>query len=80
MNPTDPAADPIDVRKLTPAMLECLPNDPAVLQDLVIDLMALIRQERQEIQELKQVVDLLERLLPPSASPSAPRKKIRWRH
>jgi len=51
-----------------------------VLQDLVIDLMALIRQERQEMQELKQVADLLERLLPPSANASTPRKKKRRRH
>jgi hypothetical protein len=80
MNPIDPAADPFDVRHLTPAMLERLPKDPAVLQDLVINLIALIHQERQDMQELKQVVDLLEGLLSPPSGPSMPRKKKRRRH
>jgi hypothetical protein len=79
MNPMDPAADPLNVRKLTPAMVERL-KDPAVLQNLVCDLMALIHQERQEMQQLKQVVDLLEGLLSPAADPSVPRKKKRRRH
>ena len=79
MNPTDPSADPFAVRQLTPALLERLPKDPAVPKDMVIDLMALIHQERQEMRELKQVVDLLQRLLPPP-SPSAPRQQKRRRH
>jgi hypothetical protein len=80
MNPTDPAADPFAVRKLTPAMVERLPKDPAVLQGLVGDLMALIHQERQELQELKRLADLLERLLQLPPGPSAPRKNQRRRH
>jgi hypothetical protein len=80
MNPTDPAADPMDVRKLTPALLQRLPEQPAVLQDLVIDLMALLRQEHQKMQQLKQVVELLEGLLPLPPGPSGPRKKKRRRH
>jgi hypothetical protein len=79
MNPMDPAADSIDVRKLTPAMVERL-KDPAVLQNLVCDLMALIRQERQEMQQLQQVVDLLEGLLSPPADPSVPRQQKRRQH
>jgi len=80
MNPTDPAADPIDVRKLTPEMVKLLPDDPALLQRIVIDLRALVHEQRQEMQELKQVVDLLERLAEPPSSPSAPWKKKRRRH
>jgi hypothetical protein len=80
MNPTDPAVNPIDIRKLTPAMLERLPKDPAVLQNLVCDLMALIHQERQEMQQLKQALNLLEGLLSPPPGPSAPRPKKRRRH
>jgi hypothetical protein len=79
MNPTDPAADPIDVRKLTPAMVERLPRDPVLFQRIVGDLLALVHEERQELQQLKQVTNLLEGLLPPP-SPSAPRKKKRRRH
>lgn len=80
MNPTDPTFDLLDVRKLTPALLERLPEDPAALQDLVIDLMALLRQEHQELQQLKQVVNLLEGLLTPPPGPPVPRKKKRRRH
>jgi hypothetical protein len=49
-------------------------------QDLVIDLKALIHHERQETQQLKQVMNLLEGLLSPPSGPSAPRKKKRRRH
>jgi hypothetical protein len=80
MNPTDPAADPIDVRKLTPAMVERLPRDPVLFQRIVGDLLALVHEERQELQQLKQVINRLEGLLPPPPSPSAPRKKKRRRH
>jgi hypothetical protein len=80
MNPTDPTFDLLDVRKLPPALLERLPEDPAALQDLVIDLMALLRQEHQQMQQLKQVVELLEGLLPLPPGPSVPRKKKRRPH
>jgi hypothetical protein len=80
MNPTDHADDPFDVRNLTPALRERLPTDPAVLQRLAGELIALIHQERQEMQELKRRADLLERLLGPPPGPSAPRKKTRRRH
>jgi hypothetical protein len=80
MNPTDPAVKFINVRKLTSAMLERLPKDPAVLQNLVCGLMALIHQERQEMRQRKQVMHLLEGLLSPPSSPSVPRKKRRRQH
>jgi hypothetical protein len=80
MDPTDPATDSIDVRKLTPEMVKRLPDDPALLQRIVIDLRALACEQRQKEQQLKQVVELLEGLLVPSSGPSAPRKKKRRRH
>jgi hypothetical protein len=80
MNPTDPAADPFDVRQLTPALLARLPPDPAVLQRLVCDLLVLIHQERQEMRELKRLADYLEHLLESPPGASAPRKKKRRRH
>jgi hypothetical protein len=80
MNPNDPAAVPFDVRKLTPEIVERLPKDPAAPQDLVCDLMALIHQERQEMRQLKQVMNLLEGLLSPPSGPSVPRKKKRRQH
>jgi hypothetical protein len=79
MNPTDPVADPIDVRTLTPEMVKRLPDDPALLQRIVVDLRALVHEQRQKNQQLKQVVDLLERLVPPPGPP-APRQKKRRRH
>jgi len=80
MNPTDPAADSIDVRKLTPEMVKRLPDDPALLQRIVVDLRALVHEQRQEKKQLKQVVDLLERLVQPPPGWSAPRKKKRRLH
>jgi hypothetical protein len=80
MNPTEFAADPFDVRQLTPALWERLPKDPAVLQRLVRDLTVLIHQERQQTRELKRLADSLERLLESPPGPSAPRKKKRRRH
>ncbi len=80
MNPTDPAADHIDVRKLTPEMVKRLPDDPALLQRIVVDLRALVHEQRQEMQQLKQVVNLLEGLLAPPPGPAVPRKKKRRRH
>jgi hypothetical protein len=79
MNPTDPAVDPMDVRKLTPEMVKLLPDDPALLQRIVVDLRALVHEQRQEMQQLKQVRNLLEGLLPPSG-PAVPRKKKRRQH
>jgi hypothetical protein len=80
MNPMDPVADPIDVRKLTPEMVERLPGDPALFQRIVVDLLALVHEGRQELQQLKQVVDLLEGLLSPPSGPSVPRKRTRRQH
>jgi hypothetical protein len=59
-------------------MVKLLPDDPALLQRIVVELRALVHEQHQELQALKQVVDLLERLLPPG--PSAPPKQKRRRH
>jgi hypothetical protein len=60
-------------------MVKLLPDDPALLQRIVVELRALVHGQHQELQALKQVVDLLERLLPPP-EPSAPPKQKRRRH
>jgi hypothetical protein len=80
MNPTDRAAAPFDDRYPTAEIVERLPQDPAVLQRLVGDLLVRIHQERQEMQELKRLADFLQPLLEPPPGPSAPRKKQRRRH
>jgi len=61
-------------------MVKRLPDDPALLQRIVVDLRALVHEQRQELQQRKHVVDLLERLLPPPPGPPAPRQKKRRQH
>src|SRR3954463_11699881 len=56
-----------DARPITPEPLAdptaALPNDPAILQQMIVELLAVIRDTRRQNEELQQRLDLLLRRL-----------------